>query len=129
MKRMVFLAVIICVFLSTPSLWAQDSNNRSGRNLIVYFSRVGISEPFDQVDAVSSASLPPGNTILAARMIHDQVGGALYQIITEKVYPAAYRATTDLAKLEQNRNERPRLANHVADIERYDTIFLGYPNW
>ncbi len=129
MKKVIFLIAVIGVFLTSVNLWGQDSGSRSGEILIVYFSRVGISESFDRVDAVSSASLPDGNTILAARMIHDRVGGTLHQILTEKVYPAGYGDTTNLARIEQNGNERPRLTNHVADMERYETIFIGYPNW
>lgn len=116
------IVITILLFTGISTCYAENI-------LIVYFSRVGISESFAGVDAVSSASLPDGNTIILAEMIHDQVGGDMHQIITKKLYPAKYRDTTDLAKVEQNNNERPELKNQVDDWDRYDTVFIGYPNW
>ena len=97
--------------------------------LILYFSRVGISEPFDKVDAVSSASLPNGNTIVIANDIKEATGGEMFQLITDEVYPADYDATTDLAKKEQNADARPTLKSQPENLAEYDIIFLGYPNW
>lgn len=109
---------------------ASTENKKSGTNiLVVYFSRVGISESFEGVDAISSASLPEGNTIVIANMIAKATGGNTFQIITDKIYPAGYRDTTDLAAKEQDAKERPALKSHVANWGDYDTIFLGYPNW
>ena len=34
-----------------------------------------------------------------------------------------------MADEEQNGNARPELLNRVENMEQYDTIFLGYPNW
>ncbi|MDO5552333.1 MAG: flavodoxin [Planctomycetia bacterium] len=88
-----------------------------------------MSEPFDKVDAVSSASLPNGNTIVIANDIKEMTGGDMFQLITDKVYPADYDATTDLAKKEQNSNERPTLKSQPENLADYDIVFLGYPNW
>lgn len=30
---------------------------------------------------------------------------------------------------EQDENARPALATHIENLEQYDTILLGYPNW
>lgn len=101
----------------------------SGKTLIVYFSRVGTSKSFKGVDAVSSASLPKGNTIVIADMVHDAVGGDMFQVTTIDPYPASYDATTEQALKEQDANARPRLAAHVSNMKDYDTIYLGYPDW
>ena len=29
----------------------------------------------------------------------------------------------------QEENLRPELKNHIENLERYDTIILGFPNW
>lgn len=103
--------------------------------LIVYFSRVGITPFSKDVDAISSASLVNndseliGNTTIIANMIHDTVGGDLFQIMTVKSYPVDYDETTDVAQQEQRDNARPELSTHVEDMDTYDVIFLGYPNW
>lgn len=103
--------------------------------LVVYFSRVGVT-PFDEdVDATSSASINirdgelVGNMQYLAEFIAEETSGDLFQIITEKEYPTDYRDTTDLAKEEQNNDERPALTSKVENMDQYDIIFLGYPNW
>jgi flavodoxin len=34
-----------------------------------------------------------------------------------------------VAQDELSANARPELTNHVDDMDSYDVIFLGYPNW
>ena len=108
----------------------------SGSNiLVVWFSRVGITPFADGVDAESSASINirdgelVGNMQYLAEFVAEETGGDLFQIITEQEYPVAYRDTTDLAKVEQNSNARPALASHVENMDQYDGVFLGFPNW
>jgi len=108
---------------------ASDKPKTAARILIAYFSRVGTSKSFAGADAVSSASLPQGNTIVIAKMIHDVVDGDMFQIVTVNPYPADYHETTVVARREQDDNARPKLSTHVAHIDDYDTIFLGYPIW
>ena len=62
-------------------------------------------------------------------MIRDVVGGDVFQIVTVEPYPSDYDETTDVASREQHEKARPKLSTHVAHMEDYDTIFLGYPNW
>jgi flavodoxin len=81
-----------------------------GRVLIAYYSRTG-------------------NTRAVAEAIRSVVPGDLFELKTTHTYPAAYRPTTDQAKREQEESFRPKLAADVADIDRYDTVFLGFPNW
>lgn len=70
-----------------------------------------------------------GNTREIADQIHRQVGGDLFEIKTVKAYPKEYRPTTEVAKEEQQADARPELAAKVADMDSYDIVFLGYPNW
>lgn len=70
-----------------------------------------------------------GNTKEIADQIQMQTGGDLFQLQTVHTYPAEYRATTDQAKRELERNFRPQLVSDVPNIASYDTIFVGYPNW
>ena len=37
--------------------------------------------------------------------------------------------TTNVAKLELRQNVRPELSETVKNMEDYDTIYLGFPNW
>jgi flavodoxin len=135
MKRFVSRASLFALFFSLAVCngWALQgapaSGRGSGKALIVYFSRVGTSKSFAGVDAVSSASLPKGNTIVIANMIRDIVGADMFQIVTVNSYPADYDETTDVALKEQHANARPKLSTHVPRMADYDTIFLGYPDW
>lgn len=105
------------------------------KTLVVWFSRVGVTPFEDGVDASSSASINVrdsqlvGNMQYLAEFIAEETGGEMFQIITEKEYPVEYRDTTDLAKEEQNNDERPALSSHVENMDQYDVIFLGFPNW
>lgn len=103
--------------------------------LIAYFTRVGNTDFDKNVDAVTSASLHKvdgalkGNTQLIAEMIQSTVGGDMFLIITTDKYPADYDEVVDFAKEEQDRNHHPELSSHVENMDDYDTIFLGFPNW
>ncbi|QYK65469.1 MULTISPECIES: flavodoxin [Paenibacillus] len=70
-----------------------------------------------------------GNTEIIANQIQESVGGDIFKIETAAPYPADYDDLTDQAQQEQNDNFRPELANQVDNMDSYDVIFLGYPNW
>ncbi|MFZ7101415.1 MAG: flavodoxin [Peptococcaceae bacterium] len=103
--------------------------------LIAYFTRVGNTDFDENVDAVTSASLHRvegtlrGNTQLIAEMIQSIVGGDMFLITTTDKYPADYDEAVDFAAEEQERNHHPGLSSHVENMDDYDTIFLGFPNW
>lgn len=95
-----------------------------GKTLIAYYSRKG-----ENYVNGSIVNLPVGNTEAAAKMAQEAVGGDLFEIKTVKTYPAGYTETTKAAQTELRQNARPELAAHVENMDEYDTIILGYPNW
>lgn len=103
--------------------------------LIAYFSRVGNTDFPDGVDAITSASLLVkdgelyGNTQYIATLIQQQTDGELFLIQTEERYPADYDETDRQGQQENRDRVRPALASHVENIDAYDVIFLGFPNW
>lgn len=111
------------------------STAQASNTLVVYFSRVGVTQLDDSVDAVSSASLNlqngefVGNCEIVANMAAAATGADVFQIVTEQTYPASYRDTTNIAQEEQQADARPALASHVENMQAYDTILLVYPNW
>lgn len=108
--------------------------NRDGKVLIAYFSMPEDID-VDDVDAVSGASIVVkdnqvfGNVEYMANVINKTIGGNIFQIKTEEDYPLNHEALVDRAAQEQDDNARPVLSTHVENIDAYDTIFLGYPNW
>nr|WP_297999940.1 flavodoxin [uncultured Anaerotignum sp.] len=110
------------------------TNDSESKILIAYFS---LPENADTsgVDAVAGASIVLdnekvlGNTEYMAYAIQEAVDGDLFRIETVQQYPLEHEPLVEMADEEQNSNARPELLNRVENMEQYDTIFLGYPNW
>lgn len=70
-----------------------------------------------------------GNTREIANQIHEKIGGDIFEIVTVNQYPTDYDAVVDQAKQEQEDNYRPELATEIENMDSYDVVFVGYPNW
>ena len=70
-----------------------------------------------------------GNTGVMARMIAEASGGELFSIRTVEPYPNNYNDTVDVGQTEKNNGIHPVLATHIENLDQYDTIFVGFPNW
>lgn len=110
------------------------TNDSESKILIAYFSLLENADT-SGVDAVAGASIVLdnekvlGNTEYMAYAIQEAVGGDLFRIETVQQYPLDHDTLVEMADEEQNSNARPELFNRVENMEQYDTIFLGYPNW
>ncbi|MCM1060183.1 MAG: flavodoxin [Eubacterium sp.] len=121
---------------NTSNTSAEESTEKSpetsGSNiLIAYFSVPETSG----VDAEAGASRividgqVVGNIQFMAETISENTGGDLFRIETVQTYPAEHGDLIDFAAEELDGNVRPELAAHIENIENYDTVFIGYPNW
>ena len=88
----------------------KTETTKSGKILVLYFSQ-------------------SGNTEAVANIIHNEVGGDIVKLETTQTYPSNYNELVDYAQKEQKQNARPELKTKINNIDQYDTIFLGYPNW
>lgn len=70
-----------------------------------------------------------GNTQKLAKLISDKVGGDFVRIETVQTYPTEYNKLADFAKNERDNNIKPELKELYLDLNKYDTIFIGYPIW
>lgn len=110
---------------------SENAQAGDGGILIAYFTAAENSG----VDAQASASYtkmdgePRGRLRVIADMIQENVGGDLFSIQTDVVYPADGGELIDYAAEEQDENARPTLTSHIENLDAYDTIFVGYPNW
>jgi len=93
-------------------------------NLIAYYSRKGQNYFGGKIK-----NLAKGNTEIVAEFIQKAVGGDLFEIETVKPYSKDYYECTEEAKRELNENARPQLKKYLADLDGYDVIYIGYPNW
>ena len=106
-------------------------SQNTGKTLIVYYSLV---LP-DGTDASASASHviadgeSYGTTEYMAKVIQEETGADLFEIQTVQKYPTEYRDVTNQASEEKESDFRPELVSHIDNIDQYDTIFIGYPNW
>jgi flavodoxin len=99
-------------------------NLKEEKYLIAYFSREGNNSVSGRI-----VNLPIGNTKVVAKMIPEMTGGDVFRIDTVKSYPEGYTENTNVAKKELHDNARPELSSHVENMDSYNVIFLGYPNW
>lgn len=70
-----------------------------------------------------------GNTKKIAEQIQNETGGTLFEIIPEKAYPEDYNTVVQQAKEEINAGFKPALKTKVDNINAYDVVFIGSPNW
>ncbi len=95
---------------SVVSAGVQEMDRTNGRVLIAFFSW-------------------GGNTRGIAEEIQEQTGADLFEIELVNPYSGDYNTVLDEAQRDQSAQARPKLASHVKNMEDYDTIILGYPNW
>ena len=92
------------------------------KTLIAYFSRTG--------EQYSVGNITKGNTAIVAEIIAEKTGGDLFEIkVVNDNYPNEYTPLIQFAKKEKQENARPEIIGEVSNIEDYDTVFIGYPNW
>lgn len=112
MKRKLFFIFSFCM-LSLMGLGAETTGNEDMNKkdiLIAYFSR-------------------SGNTKNMAEKIAERTGGELFEIIPAEPYSENYNRTVERFRREREEEARPPLALHVNNMEQYNTVFVGYPNW
>ena len=92
--------------------------------LVVYYSRKGENHMPGGIQV-----LEKGNTEYAAEYVAKAVGADLFEIDTVTPYAAAYRECCGQAVAEAKAKARPAIKGYVEDMDKYDTVFVCYPNW
>lgn len=82
----------------------------NARTLVAYFSR-------------------SGNTRVIAGVIHRSMPSDLFEILPATDYPADYLETVAQARQQRDDGVEPALRSAIAEIARYDTVYLGFPIW
>ncbi|MCK5159188.1 MAG: NAD(P)H-dependent oxidoreductase [Candidatus Heimdallarchaeota archaeon] len=70
-----------------------------------------------------------GNTEKLANQIKKLVGGDLFKIETVDEYPPSYQEVLKVSKVEIENQYKPPLKKSVENIDKYDIVFVGTPNW
>lgn len=113
---------------------ALENSSETGENggvLIAYFSWAENAVLEEGVDAMTSPSVSdPGNVQQLAGWIQEETGGELFSIQVTDPYPSGWDACLERANQERGQDARPALVEpQVENLDSYDTVFLGYPNW
>lgn len=113
---------------------ALENSSETGENggvLIAYFSWAENAVLEGEVDAMTSPSVSdPGNVQQLAGWIQEETGGELFSIQVTDPYPSDWDACLERANEERGQDARPALVEpQVENLDSYDTVFLGYPNW
>lgn len=106
-----------------------------------YAARAETTTPFNTENSISDEEAKnseniliayfswSGNTENAAEIIQGKTGADVIELNPVEPYSSNYNEVLDQAQEDMNHDARPELANHVDNMEQYDTILLGYPNW
>ena len=102
--------------------------------LIVYFSMPETTNPDNMTQEEDNSTVVIdgevlGNTQYVAYVIQENTGADIFRIEPETPYPTDHDTLVDLAAEEQDQAARPAIKDHIENLEQYDTIFIGYPNW
>ncbi len=103
---LMILALLHCL---TPSLASAQTVEKK-KALVAYFSKTG-------------------NTRTVALVIKENTNADIFEIEPVVAYPADYNETVNIARKERDSNARPAVKNKVENMDAYDVIFVGYPNW
>lgn len=100
----------------------QVEQTEGGSNMLVaYFSLAG--------EQYGVGVIEEGNTSIIAHMIAEQTGADLFEIEAATPYPTSHSELLDVSRQEMADHARPEIAGTVDNMDDYDTIFIGYPNW
>ena len=110
------------------------NSNSTAKSLVVYFSmpETTESENMSREEELSTVVIDGevlGNTQYVAYIIAENTGADIFRIDPVTPYPLDHSELEDIAQKEQSENFRPEIAGTVNDIDQYDTIFFGFPNW
>ena len=113
MKRLISLLLVI-VLMTMGSALAEGA-------LVTYFSHAG--------ENYNVGVIEEGNTAKLAKVIAEQTGAELFEIVPVVDYPHSYDECLEVATAEQREGARPEYVGDVENWDQYDTIFIGYPIW
>lgn len=111
---------------------AANTEAPTGSNILIAYFTVPET---DGVDTVANASRVAtdggvvGNTEFIATEIQKNLGGDLFAIETVQEYPGSHDPLLEFAYNEKSDDARPELSTHIENLDGYDYIFIGYPNW
>ena len=141
MKKLFSLLVVLALLFT----FAACSNNASNEDSfsVQQQSNTQNTVPDEEAGEANDASTPTetgskslvvyfswsGNTENVAKSIQSQTDSDIFEIIPATPYSDDYDTVLDSAQEEQQNNARPTISGSIENIENYDVIYVGFPNW
>lgn len=70
-----------------------------------------------------------GNTEAVAGEIQNQTGADIFELVPQEPYTDDYDELLDIAQEEQRNNARPVISESIENLDDYQTVYIGFPNW
>ncbi len=113
---------------------SSGTGSETGKSLVVYFSMPETTSPenMSREEELSTVVIDGevlGNTQYVAMVIAENTEADIFRIEPVTPYPLDHSELEEIAQQEQGEDARPEIAGEVENIDQYDTIFFGFPNW
>lgn len=116
--------------VATKEVAATQGEGEEDKILVAYFSWADNAIIDGEIDAVASPSVTaPGNVQQLAGWVQERTNGDLFSIQVVDPYSSDWDECLNRANQERGANARPDLTGSVENMDSYDIVFLGYPNW
>ena len=94
------------------------------KSIVIYFSRAGNNYVNGEIK-----ELKIGNVEIIANKIAELTNSDTFKIEQQHPYSNDYSECIDQAKRDQRTEARPELKEMPNYLDKYDVIYLGYPNF
>ena len=94
------------------------------KSIVIYFSRAD-----ENYFGGSIKYIDKGNTEVIAEMISEQTGADLFKVEPVQEYAKDYNTCISQADKHSKENARPQIKAIPTDLDKYEIIYLGYPNY
>ena len=141
MKKVLLILMALTLLLSLAACSNNTANEESSSP--AQQSSNQSSAPDEESNSQNSSFIPTetgskslvvyfswsGNTENVAKSIQSQTDSDIFEIVPATPYSDDYDTVVDLAQEEQRNNARPAISGNIENIEQYDVIYVGFPNW
>lgn len=154
MKKLVSIFIVLTLLISFTA--CSNNTNNEGSSSAPPQSSTPNSTPAEESDSQNDSSVPAeessnsndssaptetaskslvvyfswsGNTENVAKSIQTQTDADIFEIVPATPYSGDYDIVVDLAQEEQRNNARPAISGSIENLEQYDVIYVGFPNW
>ncbi len=118
MKKLISLMLVTMLLCTAITVFAEET---PAHVLVVYFSHAG--------ENYNVGVIEEGNTAKMGKIIAEQMGADVFELVPVAAYPEDYDSCLDVATREQQKKARPEYEGEVENWDQYDTVFIGFPIW